>query len=96
MSGTCPVCNGFRVVSKPCDLCNRPMQDCGKYTDYFDKYSAYEEIDTVKLTNHIQNDQSADLCAHLFYCSPCQKETIVLIDEEQGFEKQKETPLFFD
>ncbi|RNA68679.1 hypothetical protein [Alteribacter keqinensis] len=92
MRGSCPVCNGFRVIGKNCTQCGKKAKDFGKYTDYFDNYSAYEEIDTVKLTDNIKNDQSEGLCPHLYYCENCHKESIVLIEEVA----EKETPLFFD
>ncbi|PYZ98873.1 hypothetical protein CR205_09970 [Alteribacter lacisalsi] len=68
------------------------MEDCGKYTDYFDKYSAYEDIETLKLSNGVSDDYKKHRCAHMIYCQKCRTEKIVTIDET-GNEKSGEGAL---
>nr|WP_232735834.1 hypothetical protein [Alteribacter populi] len=83
MGRMCPVCNGFTKIELQCEQCGKPLTDCGKYTDYFDKYSAYEEIDAVKLADGIKKDSAIGQCPHLLFCDSCHIERIVIIDERK-------------
>ncbi|TMW70259.1 hypothetical protein [Alteribacter natronophilus] len=85
MSSYCPVCNGMKTIeASTCPGCSGLMEDCGKYTDFFDKYSAYEDIETVKLSNGVKDDHTGHLCAHMMYCRDCRIEKVVTIDEKGG------------
>lgn len=77
----CPVCNGIEVVSMTCELCNSVMDDKGRLMDYFDDYSAYLEIDGMKLFDGIKDDAKNQQCPHVFYCPNCQIEKTTLIQE---------------
>ncbi|WP_085992951.1 hypothetical protein [Oceanobacillus senegalensis] len=70
----CPLCNGIEMVMISCPNCQSNMDDHGKVMDYFDDYSAYLDIDMVKMvdgdTKSLENHQ----CLHYFYCTNCQHE----------------------
>jgi len=58
------------------------MEDCGKAADYFDPYSAYENIDTLKLADGNIESLKNNLCIHLFFCPVCFFEKTVSVKEE--------------
>jgi hypothetical protein len=78
----CPLCNGIQSVSVTCEICNNAMDEKGRLMDYFDDYSAYLDIDGMKLFDGIENDLHKQQCPHVFYCSNCQVEKTILIEEE--------------
>ncbi|WP_330849040.1 hypothetical protein [Priestia megaterium] len=53
----------------------------GKVSDYFDDYSAYMEIDQLKVENGYPSDLANHQCIHLFYCSACHSEELKQIHE---------------
>ncbi|WP_307872032.1 hypothetical protein [Priestia megaterium] len=53
----------------------------GKVSDYFDDYSAYMEIDQLKVENGYPGDLANHQCIHLFYCSTCHSEELKQIQE---------------
>ncbi|RXI99865.1 hypothetical protein DS745_13375 [Anaerobacillus alkaliphilus] len=77
----CPLCNGIESMSINCDQCNLPMEDKGRIMDYFDDYSAYLDIDGMKLFNGIADDARNKQCPHVFYCSQCHTEKTMFIQE---------------
>ena len=77
----CPLCNGLNTVSITCDTCKNNLDDQGRLMDYFDDYSAYLEIDGMKLFDGIENDAKNNQCPHVFYCPQCHYEKTVLINE---------------
>ncbi len=77
----CPLCNGMSSIESQCSSCQGQMVDQGRLLDYFDDYSAYLDIEGMKLFDGIENDQRDHQCPHVFYCSNCQKEDTVLIQE---------------
>ncbi len=77
----CPLCNGMKVISPNCGKCNRGMEDKGRLLDYFDDYSAYLDIDGMKLFDGINEDAKKQQCPHVFYCLHCYIEKVVLIQE---------------
>lgn len=77
----CPLCNGLTSKEMICYKCNRNMDDKGRLLDYFDDYSAYLEIDGMKLFDGIAEDNKNHQCPHVFYCDQCHFEKIVLIEE---------------
>ncbi|WP_226670100.1 hypothetical protein [Metabacillus litoralis] len=70
--GLCPLCNGFEMKSIQCPNCQSLMEDRGKVTDYFDDYSAYMDIDIMKLFDGYANSLENHECIHYFYCPVCQ------------------------
>ncbi|MBB5173265.1 hypothetical protein [Texcoconibacillus texcoconensis] len=77
----CPVCNGLTEVSVQCPTCKSPLKDQGKELDRLDDYSAYEEVDTVKLADGIPDDEQNHRCPHATICPECNWEGIVLVEE---------------
>lgn len=78
--GICPLCNGFKEVHLNCH-CGKEMLDSGKVMDYYDDYSAYMEIDQLKLEDGYPNSFSEGKCPHLFTCSSCTNDKIIMIEE---------------
>jgi hypothetical protein len=78
--GFCPLCNGFREVQKEC-LCGSQMVDSGRVMDYYDDYSAYMDIDQLKLEDGYRNSFLTNKCPHLFTCPICAKDQVLFIDE---------------
>jgi hypothetical protein len=76
----CPLCNGFYEIHKNCG-CGQEMMDSGKVMDYYDDYSAYMEIDQLKLEDGYQDSLANHKCPHLFTCPACAKDQIVFINE---------------
>lgn len=77
----CPLCNGIHSLTLTCETCNIILEDKGRLMDYFDDYSAYLEIDGMKLFDGIENDAKENQCPHVFYCSNCHIEKTELIKE---------------
>lgn len=80
--GYCPVCNGLEQVNQSCPQCGVAMVDKGRWFDYFDDYSAYMPINTMKLFDGIENDLQDETCPHLIFCEKCNKDSVVLIQEK--------------
>ncbi|MCT8139473.1 hypothetical protein H1D32_18240 [Anaerobacillus sp. CMMVII] len=78
----CPLCNGISVIEESCEVCHSVMSDKGRLMDYFDDYSAYLDIEGMKLFDGIKNDAQNQQCPHIFYCSKCHIEKTLLIQEE--------------
>ncbi len=77
----CPLCNSFESAEVKCATCDELLEDKGRYIDYFDDYSAYLEIDDMKMVDGINNDRLNHQCPHVLYCVKCNQETVVLINE---------------
>ncbi|MBM7702708.1 hypothetical protein [Metabacillus iocasae] len=77
----CPLCNGFNQVEYTCAKCGHKTEDMGRVMDYFDDYSAYMEIEQMKLIDGITTTASDHQCAHLFYCILCHHEEVMTIQE---------------
>ncbi|KEZ47042.1 MULTISPECIES: hypothetical protein [Metabacillus] len=79
----CPLCNGFsdEASAASCPNCQTLMIDHGKMTDYLDEYSAYMEIDTMKLFDGVRESLEAHRCVHLFSCMNCLHEEAREIQE---------------
>lgn len=77
----CPVCNGLNSLEVECPSCQNQMNDNGRLLDYFDDYSAYLDIEGMKLIDGIADDQKNQQCPHVYYCLNCEAEKTVLIDE---------------
>ncbi|MDQ0224295.1 hypothetical protein [Metabacillus niabensis] len=77
----CPLCNGLESRIIQCPNCQTIMEDKGKVTDYLDDYSAYMDIDMMKLFDGDQNSLEEHECIHYFYCSSCEHEEVNAIKE---------------
>lgn len=77
----CPLCNGLETRIIQCPNCQRIMEDRGKITDYLDDYSAYMDIDIMKLFDGNINSLEGHQCIHYFYCPTCQHEETNAINE---------------
>lgn len=77
----CPLCNQFEQRDYECPDCHFLMEDRGRVMDYFDDYSAYLDIEGMKLFDGIPDDQQNHECPHLFFCPRCMKQSIYLIHE---------------
>ena len=77
----CPLCNGLETRIIQCPNCQRIMEDRGKITDYLDDYSAYMDIDIMKLFEGNANSLEEHKCIHYFYCPTCQHEETNAINE---------------
>ncbi|MCA1030848.1 hypothetical protein LCL95_07440 [Bacillus timonensis] len=81
MAHICPLCNGFQASEYRCETCGHALEDAGKVTDYLDDYSAYMEIDGLKLVDGYEHSVVEQQCAHVFYCHACQAQEVKLIQE---------------
>ncbi|RHW43105.1 hypothetical protein D1B31_00030 [Neobacillus notoginsengisoli] len=79
--GVCSVCNGLRKFEINCDNCNELLEEKGRYMDYFDDYSPYMPIDQMKLEDGIPDDYKNRQCPHLYRCSSCGTDRVILISE---------------
>lgn len=77
----CPLCNGFRNINVSCKHCSASLSDQGKITDFLDEYSAYEEIQTLKLVDGLEQSIENEQCVHLFSCRHCGNDELVAINE---------------
>jgi hypothetical protein len=77
----CPVCNGLREVYLMCTNCGEPINDSGRLIDFFDDYSAYMEIDLMKMEDGYPDSVSGNKCPHLYHCPACQKDEVIFIKE---------------
>jgi hypothetical protein len=76
----CPLCNGFHDIKAICQ-CGSNMIDSGKVMDYYDDYSAYMEIDQLKLEDGYPSNYKNEQCAHLFSCPSCAEDRVIFINE---------------
>lgn len=79
---TCLYCNGLKSVEIRCPHCQTLVQDLGKVSDYIEPYSPYRDIDDLKLTDGIMNNQADHHCIHYLFCPACQYEQTVSFQEE--------------
>ncbi|WP_462408887.1 hypothetical protein [Neobacillus sp. Marseille-QA0830] len=77
----CPVCNGMREVYVLCPDCGQPMLESGREMDYYDDYSAYMEIDLMKMEDGYPESKTGHKCPHLFRCPSCLKDETIFINE---------------
>lgn len=79
--GMCPVCNGLKELRVSCSICHSEMENRGMVMDYEDEYSAYEEIDTLKMNDGFPETFKKGECPHLMFCLKCNHDEVVLITE---------------
>jgi hypothetical protein len=77
----CPLCNGLETKIIQCPNCQTIMEDKGKITDFLDDYSAYMDIDMMKLFDGDRQSLENHQCVHVFYCWACQHEETRAIKE---------------
>jgi hypothetical protein len=77
----CPICNGLAVIHLTCEKCGGQMIENGRIMDYYDDYSAYMDIDLLKLEDGYKDTFKNHKCPHLFLCPNCNKEEVILIKE---------------
>lgn len=81
LANICPLCNGMQFDQVPCPACQGDMVDRGRYTDFFDDYSPYLDIDGMKKEDGILNDLQNHQCPHVFECLLCSNQQIRIINE---------------
>lgn len=84
MHTLCPVCNGFNTIASTCTHCGLALQDKGRLTDFYGCYSPYLEIDDTKQANGFP-DLAFHLCMHVAWCSLCQTEQIIGVEEWSSY-----------
>ncbi|MGD6801455.1 hypothetical protein [Rossellomorea aquimaris] len=62
----CALCNGVVRKEIDCSKCGSKLTDKGRVYDFFDDYSAYMDIDEIKLADGIPDSSGSDDCLHLF------------------------------
>ncbi|MDQ0162966.1 hypothetical protein [Aeribacillus alveayuensis] len=77
----CPLCNGLKELKMVCPECQNVIKDNGKATDYFDDYSAYMDIDIMKLFDGLPQSLEKHQCVHFIYCSNCGYEQYYIVKE---------------
>lgn len=77
----CPLCNQLHEKINKCPNCQNEMEDKGRLMDLFDDYSAYLDIEGMKLFDGYQSDCVHHQCPHVFSCRSCTIEIVDLIQE---------------
>lgn len=77
----CPICNGFQELIIQCPDCGQNMDDSGRIMDFYDDYSAYMEIDSLKLEDGFQGTVAKSQCPHLVSCQNCGVSDVIFIQE---------------
>ncbi|KUP07916.1 hypothetical protein Q73_03355 [Bacillus coahuilensis m2-6] len=77
----CPLCNGMKEIVVECRVCQGPMKDGGRAYDYFDDYSAYMDIDSLKLVDG-RIGVPTNECLHIFVCNECPHQDVKSIPYE--------------
>lgn len=78
----CKACNGMEQIIVLCEGCNSIMRDFGRVMDYYDNYSAYMEINELKLEDGYPTTFSEQKCPHLLKCPDCRREQVYLNREK--------------
>lgn len=79
--GICQVCNGLVKYIFTCPKCQRSLEEKGRLMDDYDDYSAYMEIDLLKLEDGFPNNFIQKTCAHIYHCATCRYEEIHFFQE---------------
>ncbi|MGB7999164.1 MAG: hypothetical protein WCF60_03595 [Anaerobacillus sp.] len=76
----CPLCNSFAAIQLMCMVCHDSrLADQGREADYYDDYSPYESIESVKKTDGYKGNTHE--CPHLLSCPTCGFSDVYLIEE---------------
>ncbi|WP_240628608.1 hypothetical protein [Bacillus salacetis] len=65
-------------MSIDCSACGDELTDKGRIYDYFDDYSAYMDIDEIKLADGIPDSSGSEDCVHVFAGGCGHEETRVI------------------
>jgi hypothetical protein len=57
------------------------MMESGRLIDFFDDYSAYMEIDLMKMEDGFPESESGKKCPHLYQCPACHTDEVIFIKE---------------
>ena len=79
--GICAICNGFEQLMVNCPSCGESLDDNGRIMDFYDDYSAYMEIDHLKLEDGYSDSLSKEKCPHLVSCPKCGRNEVKFILE---------------
>jgi len=79
MSFECPLCNSFAAIELVCQVCEDKLTDKGREAEYYDEYSAYEPIESMKKADGYKS--KAHECPHLLSCPTCGWNDVYLIEE---------------
>nr|WP_243291536.1 hypothetical protein [Bacillus sp. FJAT-47783] len=77
----CSLCNGLKDVKRTCPHCKHVIHDNGKVTDFLDDYSAYMDIDMMKLFDGYVHSLEQHQCVHLYFCGNCGYEELYIMHE---------------
>lgn len=80
--GACQVCNGLIEISILCPTCQVVLEDMGRVMDYYDDYSAYMEIDQLKLEDGFPTTYRNETCPHFYRCASCSHEEVRIHHEK--------------
>ena len=76
----CPLCNSFAAIQLDCLVCNDSrLVDKGREAEYYDDYSPYESIESVKKADGYKGKTHE--CPHLLACPTCGFSEVYLIEE---------------
>ncbi|WP_078381586.1 hypothetical protein [Sutcliffiella halmapala] len=79
--GMCPLCNGFEKYEQSCSSCGDLLVDAGKVTDFLDDYSAYMEIELLKMVDGNVSSLDDNICMHVISCPTCDSEQMIAVKE---------------
>lgn len=81
MAFECPLCNSYTAIQLACSTCGTNLLDRGREADYYDDYSPYESIESVKRADGYSLDAKEHECPHVLACPSCMKSDVYLIEE---------------
>ncbi|WP_335872055.1 hypothetical protein [Bacillus sp. 2205SS5-2] len=64
----CPLCNGISQPTIGCSVCGEGMHNNGRMSDFYDDYSAYMDMETMKVVDEKNENEE---CVHVFTCLNC-------------------------
>ncbi|MDL4842733.1 hypothetical protein [Aquibacillus rhizosphaerae] len=77
----CPLCNGLKSINLNCPNCQQVMDNQGRTVDFMGDYIPYLEYEGTKLIDGELNSTQDHTCLHLFYCTSCNQQLNVPIQE---------------
>lgn len=77
----CPICNGLRKIHMQCKKCGSEMIESGRIMDYYDDYSAYMDIDLMKMEDGYPETYANHQCPHYYRCPNCLSNEVIFIKE---------------
>ncbi len=64
-----------------CKKCGSVMMEKGRIMDYYDDYSAYMDIELMKMEDGFPESFKHHQCPHLYSCPNCLTDEVILIME---------------